>query len=371
MTGLSLQPALRGVGMTTDMQSPVADSVVSLGAGLSKGNLSVAVVGATGNVGTVMLRVLNERNISIGDIRAFASERSRGRKIDFEGGEQIPVEVLGEGDPEGIDVALFSAGASRALEFAPDFARAGAIVIDNSSAFRMHQDVPLIVPEVNIHALSDHRGIIANPNCSTIQLVAALAPLEAAVGIKRINIVTFQSVSGTGLAAMNELESQTSAIVGKDTIKSADVYPHQIAFNVLPQCDSFEEDGYTKEEHKLVNETRRIMSRPDLRVSATCVRVPVLVGHAEAVHLELDDALDPSEARKILAQAPGIVVVDDPDTSSYPMPIAAEGSDDVYVGRIRRDPSIENGLSMFVVADNLRKGAATNAVQILEALREI
>lgn len=328
--------------------------------------LSVGVVGATGNVGTMMLRVLQERGIRIASLRAFASARSAGRTLES-GSLSAQVEVLDNADPTGLDVALFSAGGDRALAHAPRFSAAGAVVIDNSSAFRMDDDVPLVVPEVNADAALTHDGIIANPNCSTIQLVAVLNPILQAAGLERVQVTTFQAVSGTGQAAMEELQRQARDVLeARET--TASMYPHQIAFNVLPHCDSFDDDGNTKEELKLVNESRKILGVPDLRVAATCVRVPVFNGHSEAVHLQTTRPLSPSEARELLAAVPGVRVVDDPADNRYPTPLTASGSDDVLVGRIRRDPSVENGLALFVCADNLRKGAATNAVQILELL---
>jgi aspartate-semialdehyde dehydrogenase len=333
--------------------------------------LNVAVVGATGNVGTVMLEVLAERGIPIASLRVMASERSVGRELEC-GEHVVQVEDLATADPTGIDVALFSAGGDRALEHAPRFAEAGAIVIDNSSAFRMDPDVPLVVPEVNPQALDDiPRGIVANPNCSTIQLVVALQPLHEAFGLERVTVTTMQSTSGTGQGAMQELEHQARLVMG---VAPADpvVYPHPIAFNVLPHCDSFAEDGYTKEELKLRNETRKILSLPDLRISATCTRVPVFVGHSESVHLETRDAADPLRAQALLASAAGIELVDDPAANEYPMPRDAAGRDEVFVGRVRTDPAVpgNRGLALFVVADNLRKGAATNAVQILQELAD-
>ena len=328
--------------------------------------LTVGVVGATGNVGTVMLDVLAERGIPIGTLRAFASERSAGRTVSS-GEHSAVVEDLATADFSGLDVALFSAGAERARQYAQRCVDAGCIVIDNSSAFRMDPAVPLVVPEVNAHALRTHRGIIANPNCSTIQLVVALAPIHEAAGLARVSVTTFQSVSGTGKAAMDELDEQVRAVAAGEA-PSNEIYPHQIAANVLPHCDVFDSDGVTKEEQKLVDESRKIMGLADLRIWATCTRVPVRVGHSESVHLETQQPLSPSSARDILRAAPGVVVVDNPSANEYPMAIDVEGRDEVLVGRIRRDPSADNGLAMFVVGDNLRKGAATNAVQILEAL---
>ncbi|MCB0880177.1 MAG: aspartate-semialdehyde dehydrogenase [Thermoleophilia bacterium] len=333
--------------------------------------LNVAVVGATGNVGTTMLEVLAERGIPIASLRVMASSRSVGRELEC-GEQRATVEDLAAADPSGIDVALFSAGGDRSLEHAQRFAQAGAIVIDNSSAFRMHDDVPLVVPEVNPEALDDiPLGIIANPNCSTIQLVVALQPLHAGFGLERVTVTTMQSTSGTGQGAMQELEHQARLVMGVAP-DDPEVYPHPIAFNVIPHCDSFADDGFTKEELKLRNETRKIMGLPDLRISATCTRVPVFVGHSESVNVETRDAIDPIRAQALLANAAGIELVDDPAQNEYPMPRDAAGRDEVFVGRVRTDPAVPggHGLALFVVADNLRKGAATNAVQILEALVE-
>lgn len=330
--------------------------------------LHVGVVGATGNVGTIMLRVLAERGVPIASVRAFASARSAGTTVQC-GSHDVVVEELASANPEGLDVALFSAGADRAREHAQRFADAGCVVIDNSSAFRMDAGIPLVVPEVNPEDARAHTGIIANPNCSTIQLVAALKPLQDAFGLERVTITTFQSVSGTGHAAMEELHTQASDIIEARSVEPS-VYPHQIAFNVLPHCDTFDDEGHTKEERKLMDESRKILHDPELRVAATCVRVPVYVSHSEAVNIQLGRDASPSEVREVLAAAPGVVVEDDPATLSYPMPVTAAGRDEVFVGRIRRDPSTDRGIAMFVVADNLRKGAATNAVQILEVLAE-
>jgi aspartate-semialdehyde dehydrogenase len=331
--------------------------------------LNVAVVGATGNVGTTMLEVLAERGIPFASLRAMASTRSAGSEVTC-GPHTAKVEVLDDADPSGIDVALFSAGGDRALEHAQRFADAGAVVIDNSSAFRMDPDVPLVVPEVNADALADiPRGIVANPNCSTIQLVVALRPIHEAYGLERVSITTMQSTSGTGHAAMEELEHQSRVVMGV-AADDPKVYPHEIAFNVLPHCDSFLEDGSTKEERKLVDESRKILGLPELRLIATCTRVPVFIGHSESVHLELAAPADPVQVQALLASAPGIDLVDDPSENEYPMPRDAAGLDEVFVGRVRRDPSVpdDKGIALFIVADNLRKGAATNAVQILEAL---
>ncbi len=329
--------------------------------------LHVGVVGATGNVGTMMLRVLAERGVPVASLRAFASPSSAGRPLEWSGGQAV-VEDLSTADPTGLDVALFSAGAARAVDHAPRFAEAGVVVIDNSSAFRMDPDVPLVVPEVNAAAALEHRGIIANPNCSTIQLVAVVQPIRAAAGLDAVRVVTMQSVSGTGLAAIEELLEQSRRHLEADEQLAPSVYPHPIAFNVIPHCDSFDDDGNTKEELKLVNESRRIMDAPDLRVSATCTRVPVLVGHSEAVHIVTSRPMSPDECRAALEAAPGVEVIDDPATAAYPLARSAAGHDAVQVGRIRRDPVHDRGLALFIAADNLRKGAATNAVQILEVL---
>jgi len=344
-----------------------ADGVASIVHGVRP--LNVAVVGATGNVGTTMLEVLEERGIPIASLRVLASSRSVGAELTC-GAHTARVEDLAEADPAGIDVALFSAGATRSLEHAPRFADAGAVVIDNSSAFRMDPDVPLVVPEVNAAALGGiPKGIVANPNCSTIQLVVALQPIHDAYGLERVSVTTMQSTSGTGHGAMEELEHQSRVVMGV-AANPPEVYPHEIAFNVIPHCDSFLDDGSTKEERKLVDESRKILGLPELRVHATCTRVPVFVSHSESVHLELARSAEPDDVRRLLASAPGVEVVDSPADAQYPMPRDAAGRDEVFVGRIRRDHSMPDGrgIALFVVADNLRKGAATNAVQILEAL---
>ncbi|MEO6866391.1 MAG: aspartate-semialdehyde dehydrogenase [Gaiellales bacterium] len=333
--------------------------------------LNIAIVGATGNVGTTLLEVLAERGIPIASLRAMASSRSVGTEVTC-GTHVVRVEDLAEADPTGIDVAFFSAGGQRALDHAPRFAEAGAIVIDNSSAFRMDPDVPLVVPEVNADTLANlPRGIVANPNCSTIQLVVALRPIHEAYGLDRVSVTTMQSTSGTGRDAMKELEHQARVVMGI-AAEEPKVYPHEIAFNVLPHCDSFLADGFTREEQKLVDESRKILGIPDLRLVATCTRVPVFIGHSEAVHLELKAPADPIQVQALLASAPGIELTDDPSANEYPMPRDAAGLDEVLVGRVRQDPSVPDGkgIALFVVADNLRKGAATNAVQILETLAE-
>jgi len=333
-----------------------------------KRNYSVAIAGATGAVGSEMIKILQERAFPVDSIRMLASKRSVGKRLSFQG-EDVAVEELTKDSFTGVDIALFSAGGGRSLEFAPAAAKAGAVVIDNSSAFRMEDDIPLVVPEVNPHAVADYtnRGIIANPNCSTIQMVVALKPLHDEVKIKRIVVSTYQAVSGTGAQAVTELEEQTRALIeGKPAV--SDVYPHQIAFNCLPHIDVFTDDGYSKEELKMVNETRKILEDPDISVTATTVRVPVYYGHSESVNVEFYGEFSPDRARKILSQAPGVVVIDDPAKNLYPLAIDAAGKDDTYVGRIRKDFSIENGLNLWIVSDNLRKGAALNAVQIAELL---
>ncbi len=329
----------------------------------------VAVVGATGAVGNEMVAVLEERNFPVQKLRLFASERSEGKTLEFHD-QAVSVEILGEKVFQGIDIALFSAGAERSKQFAPIAARAGCVVIDNSSAWRMDPEVPLVVPEVNPHDLKWHKGIIANPNCSTIQMVVALKPIHDAARIKRVVVTTFQSVSGTGKKAMDELLHQTSDILNFKDIKM-NVYPHQIAFNCLPHIDKFMEDGYTKEEIKMVNETKKIMGDDSIRVTATTVRVPVFRGHSEALNIETEKKLTANEARTLLSSAPGVIVYDAPEKNVYPLPIHAAGRDEVYVGRIREDHSIENGINMWIVSDNLRKGAALNAVQIAEKLIEM
>ncbi len=330
-----------------------------------KGKYVVAVVGATGAVGNEMISVLEERNFPVEKLRLFASERSEGRDMEFHD-KAVAVEILKEDVFKGIDIALFSAGAERSINFAPAAAKAGCVVIDNSSAWRMDPEVPLVVPEVNSHDLKWHKGIIANPNCSTIQMVVALKPIHDAARIKRV-VTTFQSVSGTGKKAMDELLNQTTDLINFRDIKPS-VYPHQIAFNCLPHIDKFLDNGYTKEEMKMVNETRKIMGDNSIMVTATTVRVPVFRSHSEAVNIETEKKLSANDVRAILSEAPGIVVYDAPEKNLYPLPVQAAGKDEVYVGRIREDESIENGINMWVVSDNLRKGAALNAVQIAETL---
>jgi aspartate-semialdehyde dehydrogenase len=332
------------------------------------GTYRVAVVGATGAVGQQMVACLEERRFPVGQLFPLASERSLGKKVTFLG-KEITVEVLDKNSFDGVDIALFSAGGGISKEYGPIAARAGAVVVDNSSAWRMDPDVPLVVPEVNPHdiGLYPKTGIIANPNCSTIQMVVALKPLHDAARIKRVVVSTYQAVSGTGQKAVDELADQVRALLSCQAPKNQ-VYPHRIAFNCLPHIDVFLPNGYTKEEMKMVNETVKIMGDDTIQVTATTVRVPVFYGHSEAVNIETERKLTPDEARRILAAAPGVKVVDDPAKNQYPMPLDAAGQDLTLVGRIREDFSIANGLNFWVVADNLRKGAATNAVQIAELL---
>ncbi|MFZ2447633.1 MAG: aspartate-semialdehyde dehydrogenase [Syntrophobacteraceae bacterium] len=333
---------------------------------MARKEFKVAVVGATGAVGNLMVKVLEERSFPVGELTLLASARSVGKTMTFRG-KEIPVRELKEDSFEGIQVALFSAGGSISRRFAPIAAKAGAVVIDNSSAFRMDPAVPLVVPEVNPDAALSHTGIIANPNCSTIQMVVALKPIHDAVGIRRIVVTTLQAVSGTGMKAIEELRLQVADITaGREPQKR--VYPHQIAFNCFPHIGAFLDNGFSEEEMKMVNETRKIFEDPDIQVCATTVRVPVFYGHSESVNIETKKPISPEDARKILERAPGVKVVDDPSNGGYPVPLDAAGTDDTYVGRIRRDPSVENGLAMWVVADNIRKGAASNAVQIAEIL---
>jgi aspartate-semialdehyde dehydrogenase len=330
--------------------------------------LTVAVVGATGAVGRTMTQVLLEKDFPIGELRLLASERSAGRTVTVAGREH----TVGLATPdafEGVDIALFSAGGGTSKELAPEAARRGAAVIDNSSAWRMDPSVPLVVSQVNPDDLEWHEGIIANPNCSTMQLMPPLMALRDAVGIERLIVDTYQSVGGTGHKAIVELEEQVRAHA-EGRPKVANVYPHPIAFNALPHIDSFLDNGYTKEEWKVVTESRKILHLPDLRVSCTAVRVPVFVSHSEAVHVETRDPITPAEARALFAAVKGVVVQDDPAANLYPLATEAAGSDDVFVGRVRQDPSIpgNRGLAFWVVSDNLRKGAASNAVELAEVL---
>jgi aspartate-semialdehyde dehydrogenase len=332
--------------------------------------LTVAVVGATGVVGRTMIQVLNEREFPVRELRLLASGRSAGRTISIDGRSHEISEAVPEAF-EGVDLALFSAGADISLHLAPQAAARGATVIDNSSAWRMRPTVPLVVSQVNPDDLEGHTGIIANPNCSTMQLVPVLMTLRDAVGLERVIVDTYQAVSGTGADAIAEFEGQIRAHVAGEP-KLATVYPHPIAFNALPQVDDFLDNGYTKEEWKVVTESRKILHLPDLRISSTAVRVPVFVSHSEAVHVETRDPITAAEARDLFAAVDGVVVQDDPATSTYPLAVEAAGSDDIFVGRVRADPSIPDGrgIAFWVVSDNLRKGAATNAVQIAELLIE-
>lgn len=328
----------------------------------------VAVVGATGAVGETMLSILAERKFPASEVIVLASERSAGDKVDF-GNHKLTVQNLATFDPAGVDFALFSAGGGISKEYGPKFAAAGAIVIDNSSAFRMETDVPLVVSEVNPEAL-DHipRGIVANPNCSTMQMVVALAPIHRKVGITRINVATYQSVSGGGRSALEELGRQTAALLRFED-PAPKRFPVQIAYNLIPQIDDFTENGYTKEEMKLVHETRKILGDASIEVNPTAVRVPVFFGHSEAVHIETREKMTAAQARALLETAPGVVVVDNPQAGEWPTPVThASGQDPVYVGRIREDISHPRGLNFWIVADNIRKGAALNAVQIAELL---
>ena len=330
----------------------------------------VAIVGATGEVGRTFLKVLEERDFPVDDLLLFASERSEGKVLTFKG-KQYEVKALGKQTSfKGIDIALFSAGGTISKEYAPRFAEDGAVVVDNSSAWRMEPDVPLVVPEVNPEDVRDFkkRGIIANPNCSTIQMVVALKPIYDIAGINRVVVSTYQSVSGAGAKAIRELEEQTKAWCSGSEIPSPRHIAHQIAFNPVPHIDIFLENDYTKEEMKMVNETRKIMHDENIKVSATAVRVPVFYSHSEAVHIETQKEITPEEARKALRDAPGVVVIDDPSKAEYPLAINAEGRDEVFVGRIRKDLAFDKGIAMWVVADNIRKGAATNTIQIAELL---
>ncbi len=329
----------------------------------------VAVVGATGAVGEEMVSILQERRFPVKELRLFASERSEGKRMEFKG-DLITVRTLTEDVFRGIDIALFSAGAERSRHFAPIAAKEGCVVIDNSSAWRMDPEVPLVIPEVNPQDLTWHKGIIANPNCSTIQMVVVLKPIHDAVRVKRVVVTTFQSVSGTGKKAMEELLNQTTALLNFKEIECK-VYPYQIAFNVLPHIDSFMDGGYTKEELKMVNETKKILGDDTIRVTATTVRVPVFRGHSESVNVETEKKLTVDEVKDLLQAFPGIVVQDDPENNLYPLPIEAAGRDEVFVGRIREDDTVECGLNLWIVSDNLRKGAALNAVQIAEKLIEM
>ena len=323
--------------------------------------MRVAIAGATGMVGRTFLDILSERGFPIDELYLFASSRSAGRELEYNG-KAYKVEELNERSfDRGIDIALFSAGGDASLKFAPIAASHGYVVIDNSSAWRMKEGVPLIVPEVNPEDIKWHKGIIANPNCSTIQAVVALWPLHRAYGIKRVVYSTYQAAAGAGMSGVVDLENGYTGAAPKK-------FPHPIAGNCLPHIDVFLENGYTKEEDKMIKETRKIMHAPNLKITATCVRVPVRVGHSESINVEFDKPYDLNELKALLRNSPGVIVQDDPRANVYPMPLNAAGTDDVYIGRIRRDESLENGVNLWVVSDNVRKGAATNAVQIAELL---
>jgi aspartate-semialdehyde dehydrogenase len=336
-----------------------------------KSSYKVAMVGATGAVGETLLSILAERDFPVSELVPLASERSAGGQIEF-GGKKITVQNLADFDFNGVDIAFFSAGGSVSREHAPRAAQAGAVVIDNTSEFRYQDDIPLVVSEVNPHAIADYtvRGIIANPNCSTMQMLVALAPIHRAVGIERINVATYQSVSGAGRSGMEELGRQTAALLNFQPAEPGKL-PKQIAFNVIPHIDDFQPNGYTKEEMKMVWETRKILEDESIAVNPTAVRVPVFYGHAEAVHIETRDKITAEQARALLEQAPGLEVMDERKAGGYPTPVGdAAGKDAVFVGRIREDISHDHGLDLWIVADNIRKGAALNAVQIAELLIE-
>ncbi|HKJ34954.1 MAG TPA: aspartate-semialdehyde dehydrogenase [Solirubrobacterales bacterium] len=338
---------------------------------MSSSQYRVGVLGATGAVGSTIVEVLAERRFGVSELVPFASERSAGRRIPFAGGEAECV-VPSPDTIEGLDLVISSAGGAISSEWAPRMIEAGAVVVDNTSYWRMHEDVPLVVSEVNPDDIEAHRGLVANPNCSTMQMVVALKPILDAAGIERLVISTYQSVSGTGQHAIEELRSQSGAVLAGEEAK-AEVYPHPIAFNVLPQVETFKDgDDYTTEERKMMAETRKILGSGEsgLGISATCARVPVFGAHSESVNVQTREALSPEQCRELLADAPGLIVVDDPADGSYPLATDATGRDEVFVGRIRRDPSHERCLNLWIVGDNLRKGAATNAVQLAELLDE-
>ena len=329
---------------------------------------SIAVLGATGVVGREILSILEQRKFPIGSLKALASARSAGKTVRF-AGEEIPVEVAGPSSFRGVEIVLASAGAAATREIAPAITASGAVLVDNSSAFRMDAHVPLVVPEVNAERIADHRGIIANPNCVAIILCVAVAPIHRAVGIERIVVTTYQSASGAGIAAMHELEHQTRAVLAGE-VPVPVALPHPIAFNVFSHNSTVGPDGYNGEETKVMAETRKILGSPDLGITATCVRVPVMRAHSESINLTLRDALDETRAREILSAAAGVEIIDDRKHNTFPMPLTASGKDAVYVGRIRNDPSVHGGrgLNLFVCGDQLRKGAALNAIQIAERL---
>ncbi|MED4003973.1 aspartate-semialdehyde dehydrogenase [Priestia aryabhattai] len=336
--------------------------------------LHVAVVGATGAVGQQMIKTLQERNFPVGKLTLLSSARSAGKKVLFNG-EEVVVQEATSDSFEGVDIALFSAGGSISKALAPEAVKRGAIVVDNTSAYRMDENVPLVVPEVNEDALHAHNGIIANPNCSTIQMVAALQPLRETYGLSKVLVSTYQAVSGAGAAAINELKEQAKAILEEKEFTpeilpvGGDKKHYQIAFNAIPQIDKFQDNGFTFEEMKMINETKKIMSMPELPVAATCVRLPVVTGHSESVYIEIEkDGVTVADVKNLLADAPGIVLQDDPENQVYPMPADCVGKRDVFVGRIRKDLDRDNGFHMWIVSDNLLKGAAWNSVQIAESL---
>ncbi|CAK8581276.1 aspartate-semialdehyde dehydrogenase [Priestia megaterium] len=336
--------------------------------------LHVAVVGATGAVGQQMIKTLQERNFPVGKLTLLSSARSAGKKVLFNG-EEVVVQEATPDSFEGVDIALFSAGGSISKALAPEAVKRGAIVVDNTSAYRMDENVPLVVPEVNEDALHAHNGIIANPNCSTIQMVAALQPLRETYGLSKVLVSTYQAVSGAGAAAINELKEQAKAILEEKEFTpeilpvGGDKKHYQIAFNAIPQIDKFQDNGYTFEEMKMINETKKIMNMPELPVAATCVRLPVVTGHSESVYIEIEkDGVTVADVKNLLADAPGIVLQDDPENQVYPMPADCVGKRDVFVGRIRKDLDRDNGFHMWIVSDNLLKGAAWNSVQIAESL---
>jgi aspartate-semialdehyde dehydrogenase len=337
---------------------------------MSENGYRVGVVGATGAVGTTILEVLAERRFPAREVVPLASARSAGRKVSFDGSE-LEIRELNDESIQGLDIVLSSAGGKVSAEWAPRIVEAGAVVVDNTSYFRMHDDVPLVVADVNDDAVEDHNGLIANPNCTTMQLMVALKPILDAAGIERLVVSTYQSVSGTGRNAITELREQSRAVLEGKPVE-AKVFPHQVAFNVLPQVETFQDgDDYTTEERKVMRETRKILGfGEEVGISATCVRVPVVTGHSESVNVQTRDDLSPEDCRELLSNAPGLVVLDSPGTGIYPLPTAAAGRDEVLVGRIRRDPSHERCLNLWVVGDNLRKGAATNAVQVAELLHQ-
>jgi aspartate-semialdehyde dehydrogenase len=336
----------------------------------ANGEYRVGIVGATGAVGSTLLEVLAERKFPVAEVRPLASARSAGNKVDFAGG-QLEVQELSEDSIQGLDLILSSAGGKVSSEWAPKWIEAGAVVVDNTSYWRMHEDVPLVVAGVNDDAVADHNGLIANPNCTTMELMVALKPIVDAAGVERLIVSTYQSVSGTGREAIRELREQSEAVLKGKKVE-AKVYPHQVAFNIVPQVENFKDgDDYTTEERKVMAETRKILGlTEDVGISATCARVPVVTGHSESVNIQTARELSPDECRQLLSQAPGLVVLDNPGDGIYPLPIAAAGRDEVLVGRIRRDPSHERCLNLWVVGDNLRKGAALNAVQVAELLHQ-